>query len=117
VIESAALSAPEAATLKPMPTWADLSEKERALHLRAQRFARVAVAEMLLAKPNGARAGREQKDLYLFLKPEIDKARERYRKEFLTIPSMVDYLHLELVHSAAEGDEAKMGAEYPGQLL
>lgn len=100
-----------------LPPWADLSEEQRALHIKAQRFARVAVAEMQLAKPQGCRAGREQSNLYLFLKPEIDKARETYRKQFLTIPSMVDYLHLELVNTAAEGDEMKLGAEYPGQLV
>jgi hypothetical protein len=72
---------------------------------------------MQLAKPQGCRAGREQSNLYLFLKPEIDKARETYRKQFMTIPSMVDYLHLELVNTAAEGDEMKLGAEYPGQLV
>ncbi len=53
----------------------------------------------------------------MFLKKEIDDARETYRKEFMTIPSMVDYLHLELVHTAADGDELKMGVEYPGQLV
>jgi hypothetical protein len=99
------------------PAWADLSEEERALHIRAQRFSRVTVAEMQLAKPQGCRAGREQNNLYLFLKPEIEKAREIYRKQFMTIPSMVDYLHLELVNTAAEGDEMKLGAEYPGQLV
>ena len=100
-----------------LPAWADLSEDQRALHIRAQRFSRIAVAEMQLAKPQGCRAGREQGNLYLFLKPEIEKARETYRKQFLTIPSMVDYLHLELVKTAAEGDEMKLGAEYPGQLV
>jgi hypothetical protein len=104
--------------VKPgLPAWADLNEEERALHIRAQRFSRVTVAEMQLAKPQGCRAGREQNNLYLFLKPEIEKARETYRKEFMTIPSMVDYLHLELVNTAAEGDEMKLGAEYPGQLV
>ena len=100
-----------------LPTWADLSEEQRTLHIRAQRFARVTVAELQLAKPQGCRIGREQNNLYLFLKPEIDKARESYRKQFMTIPSMVDYLHLELVKTAAEGDEVKLGAEYPGQLV
>jgi hypothetical protein len=100
-----------------LPAWVDLSEEQRGLHIRAQRFSRVAVAEMQLAKPQSCRAGREQNNLYLFLKPEIDKARESYRKQFMTIPSMVDYLHLELVNTAAEGDEMKLGAEYPGQLV
>ncbi len=100
-----------------LPAWADLSEEQRNLHLRAQRFARVSVAEMQLAKPHACRAGREQSNLYLFLKPEIDSARESYRRQFMTIPSMVDYLHLELVNTAAGGDEMKLGAEYPGQLV
>lgn len=109
---------PSAQAEKPgLPAWADLSEQQRSVHIRAQRFARIAVAEMQLAKPQGCRAGREQDNLYLFLKPEIDKARETYRKQFMTIPYMVDYLHLELVNTAAEGDEMKLGAEYPGQLV
>lgn len=112
-----AASMPEPGSKATLPAWADLNEEQRALHIRAQRFSRIAVAEMQLAKPQGCRAGREQGNLYLFLKPEIDRARESYRKQFLTIPSMVDYLHLELVKTAAEGDEMKLGAEYPGQLV
>jgi hypothetical protein len=100
-----------------LPAWAGLDEKQRQLHLRAQRFARVTVAEIQLAKPEACRAGREQGDLYLFLQKEIDKAREIYGKQFMTIPSMVDYLHLELVQTAAEGDHLKLGADYPGQLV
>lgn len=100
-----------------LPAWADLSEDQRTLHIKAQRFSRVTIAEMQLARPEACRAGREQNDLYLFLKSEIEKARETYRKQFLKIPSMVDYLHLELVRTAAEGDEQKLGVDYPGQLV
>lgn len=100
-----------------LPAWADLDEDQRSLHIRAQRFSRVAVADMQLAHPEACRAGRERGDLYLLLKKEIDAARESYRRHFLTIPSMVDYFHLELVRTAAEGDELKLGAEYPGQLV
>lgn len=100
-----------------LPAWADLEESQRQLHLRARRFARVTVAEMQLSKPEACRAGREQSDLYLFLKNEIDKAREIYSKQFRTISSMTDYLHLELVSTAAQGDELKLGADYPGQLV
>jgi hypothetical protein len=111
----------EAPKAKPdrreLPPWADLSEEQRNLHTRAQRFARVAVAEMQLARPEACKAGREQNNLYLFLKSDIDKARGAYRKQFMVIPSMVDYLHLELIRTAAEGNEAKLGVEYPGQLV
>jgi hypothetical protein len=103
--------------LRELPPWADLSEEQRNLHTRAQRFARVSVAEMQLARPEACQAGREQSNLYLFLKNEIDKARDAYRKQFMVIPSMVDYLHLELIRTAAEGNESKLGVEYPGQLV
>jgi hypothetical protein len=100
-----------------LPAWGDLPADQRQLHIRAQRFARVAIAELQLARPEACRAGRDQGDLYLFLKREIDKARESYRKQFMTVPSMVDYLHLELIQTAALGDEKKLGVDYPGRLL
>jgi len=100
-----------------LPSWVDLSEEQRSLHIRAQRFSRVTVAEMQISRPEACRAGREQGNLYVFLKKEIDTAREAYRNQFMTISSMVDYLHLELVSTAAEGDELKLGADYPGQLV
>jgi hypothetical protein len=100
-----------------LPSWSNLGEEQCRIHIRAQRFSRVAVAEMQLARPEACRAGREQGNIYVFLKNEIDKARDTYRKQFMTIPSMADYLHLELVRTAAEGDESKLGADYPGQLV
>ncbi|HEX4170083.1 MAG TPA: hypothetical protein VHZ55_31845 [Bryobacteraceae bacterium] len=99
------------------PAWAELDARQRSLHGKARRFSRVAVAEMQLARPEAARAGREQSNIYMFLQNEIDKARESYRKQFMTAPSMVDYLHLELVETAAAGDESKLGADYPGHLV
>jgi hypothetical protein len=100
-----------------LPLWANLSDDQRVLHVRAQRFARVKVAEMQLSRPDACHAGRQEGNLYVFLRPEIDKARETYRRQFMTIPSMVDYFHIELVRTAAEGDERKLGEEYPGQLV
>lgn len=101
---------------RKLPPFADLSDKERSVHLRAQRVARVKVAEMQLAHPDAARAGREQNDVYLFLKNEIDAARDSYQSQFGEHRRMVDYLHLELVRSLADGDESKLGEEYPSQL-
>lgn len=113
-IESPSRPAPP--TTARLPSWTDLSEEQRNLHIKAQRFSRVALAEMELTRPEACRAGREQGNLYVYLKNDIDKAREKFRLQFMTIPSMVDYLHLELVR-AAEGDELKLGADYPGQLV
>lgn len=101
---------------KALPAWADLSPQHRALHIQAQRFSRIKVAEMQLARPEVSRAARRQGNLYLLLRNEIDQSRQAYAAQFMTIPSMVDYLHVELVHTAAEGDESKLGADYPGQL-
>lgn len=116
-VVAAANGTTAAAVRKTLPTWADLTAQHRTLHIQAQRFSRVKVAEMQLARPEVSRAAREQGNLYLLLKNEIDTARHAYATQFMTIPSMVDYLHLELVRSAAEGDESKLGADYPGQLV
>ena len=114
---TAGADAPAAKAPVVLPSWAELKDADRQLHGRAQRFARVAVAKMQLARPEACRAGLEQNNLYLFLQAEIDKARESYAKQFMTVPSMVDYLHLELLHSMAAGEERKMGADYPGHLV
>ena len=102
----------------PRPAWAELPREEQQIHLRAQRFARVRVAEMRLHKGEAVRAGREARDLYGSLKTEIDAAREAFRLQYIAAcPSMVDYLHLELIHSLAHDDEALLGPDYPGPLV
>jgi len=99
-----------------LPSWSDLDEAQRSLHIRAQRFARTKVAEMQLYKPELCQKGNDRQDLYLYLKREIDSARDGFRTQFMTIPTMVDYFHLELVSSLVHGDEFLLGADYPGQM-
>jgi hypothetical protein len=101
---------------RKLAAWAHLSDEQRMSHSRAQRMARVKVAEMELSKPEACRAGRREGNFYLFLKREMDAARDSYRKQFMAAPGMVDYLHLEIVGNALGGDEQKLGADYPGQL-
>jgi hypothetical protein len=117
-IQPAANSAPASTVNKTdsRPAWTNLGEEHRSQHIRAQRFSRVKIAEMQLYRPEACRQGREQFNLYLLLRSEIDAARDAYRRQFMTSPTMVDYLHLELVKTAAAGDESKLGAEYPGPL-
>jgi hypothetical protein len=117
-IQPAASGTPAAPVNKTvsLPSWASLGEDQRSQHIRAQRFSRVKVAEMQLHRPEACRQGRDQNNLYLLLRSEIDAARETYRCQFMTSSTMVDYLHLELVKTAAAGDELKLGAEYPGPL-
>ena len=98
--------------------WDDLSQEQRELHMRAQRFARVQVAEMRLYKDDAVKAGRRDANLYLRLKTEIDEARERYLAQFLDGQiHMRDYLHGELVETLAIDNPQLMGPDYPGSLV
>lgn len=98
--------------------WDDLTQEQRELHMRAQRFARVQVAEMRLYKDDAVKAGRRDSNIYLRLKPEIDEARERYLAQFLDGQNhMRDYLHGELVETLAIDNPQLMGPDYPGSLV
>jgi hypothetical protein len=90
---------------------------ERDVDLKAQRFARVLVAEIVLYQDEQVKSGRAARDLYASLRPQIDEAREAYRASFLTnSESLPDYLHHELVTTLANGDVEVLGQDYPGPL-
>jgi hypothetical protein len=91
--------------------------RDRTVHLQAQRFARVHVAEMRLYQAEAVKTGRQRGDLYAALQPSIDAARSAYRLEFLPAPGMADYLHQELVHTLANDNPATLGEKYPGPLV
>ena len=96
---------------------AALTPEDRELHLKAQRFARVQMAEIRLYKSENVKNGRSGGDLYTSLQSEIDTAREVFRRDFLSAsPTMVDYLHLELVRTLANDDVALLGPDYPGPM-
>jgi hypothetical protein len=94
--------------------WEDLTPEEQAIHLRAQRFARLKVSEMRLYHSETVRRGIKRSDLYLVLKSEIDSARATYKKEF---PGVLDYLYLELVGNLANNDDRLLGPLFPGPLV
>lgn len=120
-VASAALSglrAKPAAVPAPFPDWDELSRGEQALHLRAQRFARVRAAEMRLYKTKAVETGRAHRRVYSELKEEIDSARETFHRQFVSAtPTMADYLHLELLRTLADDDVAVLGEDYPGPLV
>jgi len=94
-----------------------LDASERDIDLKAQRFARVLVAEMVLYQDQHVKSGRAERDLYASLQPQIDEAREAYRASFLTDhESLPDYLHQELVTTLANDDVEVLGPNYPGPL-
>jgi hypothetical protein len=109
--------APAPAAPSQRPSWSDLGRTEQAVHLRAQRFARSIVAELLLHKREAVQRGRTSSNLYGTLREEIDEGRDAFRRQFIeSCPSMVDYLHLELVRSLAHDDSHLLGSDYPGPL-
>jgi len=109
-----------ASARKPLEdqSWSALSEEERDMHRKAQRFARVQVASIRLYKSDAVKNGRTAGGLYTSLKEEIDSARGVFRRDFVTkSETMVDYLHLELVETLANNDVDLLGSDYPGPLV
>ena len=114
---------PQTAMVRPTrpdaaSTWDALSPGEQEIHLRAQRFARVQVAEMRLNEAAAVQSGRAQRNLYEALRSRIDAARVTLRQSFFAqCPSMVDYLHVELVRALTHDDPDMLGKDYPGPLV
>jgi hypothetical protein len=103
---------------KPRPTWESLPVEEQQLHLKAQRFARVQASQMRLQEAQAVLAGRAKRDVYGALQQRIDDTRTVFRERFFAAcPSMVDYLHLELVRTLAQDDADLLGKDYPGPLV
>jgi hypothetical protein len=110
--------APAPAQPKPAVSWDQLPLEEQRVHLRAQRFARVQVSEMRLFKPDAVQSGRADHELYRALRSEIDGARATFRANYFpACPSMLDYLHLELVRTLANDNPELLGGDYPGPLV
>jgi hypothetical protein len=112
---------PDLVSIAPAPApasrWDGLPADEQRIHLRAQRFARVQVAEMRLFEAEAVQNGRAQRSLYEALRKSIDAAREIFRKTFFaSCASMVDYLDLELTRTLANDNPDLLGKTYPGPL-
>ncbi len=118
LVQIAGASKGKAPEEDPATTWAKLTAEEQALHLRAQRTARVRVAQIRISESEGLRKGTQSGNVYEALRPSIDAARAEYQKLYMSQSStMVDYLHLELVRSLAHDDDRILGPEYPGPLV
>jgi hypothetical protein len=118
-IAAAPQAAPEPVAAVPAPsTWDALSPDDQAIHLRAQRFARVQIAEMRLTEPAAVQSGRTKRNLYGELRARIDLARTQFHQTFFArCPNMVDYIHVELVRSLAHDNADLLGKDYPGPLV
>ncbi|MBI3666200.1 MAG: hypothetical protein HY236_08260 [Acidobacteria bacterium] len=98
--------------------WDALSPAEQEVHLRAQRFARVLVADLQLYRAQEILEGKQAFNLYGRLQDEIDKSREAYHRKFgSTSAASIDYFHLELLRTLAGGREELLGPGYPGPMV
>lgn len=98
--------------------WDELTLEDQKLHLQAQRVARVRVAEMRLYHESELKSGAALGNIYGALQGEIDSARDQFLQVFLSkSPTMVDYLHLEILRSLAHDDDRLLGHDYPGPMV
>ncbi len=118
LVTIAPAASPPPVSPPPVSPWDRLSTEEQQIHLRAQRWARVRMAELRLRQSAAVQAARAKGNVYEALREPLDHAREEYRKAFFTpCPSMVDYLHLEMLRTLAHEDADLLGKDYPGPLV
>jgi hypothetical protein len=90
-----------------------LSPEEQELHRRANRVAKVSMQDIKMLRPEQVRLGRENKDLCIRLRDDIEKAHREYDRRFKPIMDHpVDYFYRWLVEILADGDPHAVG-EYP----
>jgi hypothetical protein len=90
-----------------------LTPEEQELHRRANRVAKVSMQDIKMLHPDQVRQGRENKDICVRLKDDIEKAHREYDRRFKPIMDHpVDYFYRWMVEILAEGDASALG-EYP----
>jgi hypothetical protein len=90
-----------------------LTTEEQELHRRANRVAKVSMQDIKMLHPDQVRLGRENKDICVRLKDDIEKAHREYDRRFKPIMDHpVDYFYRWMVEILAEGDSGALG-EYP----
>ena len=90
-----------------------LSTEEQELHRRANRVAKVSMQDIKMLRPEAVRLGRENKDLCVRLRDDIEKAHREYDRRFRPIMDHpVDYFYRWMVEILADGDAHSLG-EYP----
>jgi len=83
------------------------------MHRRAKRVAKVAMQDIKMLRPKDVRAARENRDICIRLKDDLDKARKEYDRRFKALQDQpVDYFYDWLVAILADGDPEALGA-YP----
>jgi hypothetical protein len=98
---------------EPVFSLASLPVFEQELHRRAYRVAKVSMQDIKLLRPEDVRVGRENNDICLRLRDDIEKAHKEYDRRFQAIQSHpVDYFYDWMVEILAGGNPQALGA-YP----
>jgi hypothetical protein len=112
-VPAAAAAPPPAAIPAAEFDVTSLSAEEQEMHRRANRHIKVSMQDIKLLRKDGVKLGREQKDLCIRLKDDLDKARKEYERRFKPILGHpVDYFYKWAVEILAGGDAEALG-EYP----
>ena len=86
---------------------------EQELHRRANRVAKVSMQDIKLLRPNDVKLGKDQKDLCIRLRDDIEKAHREYDRRFQSILGHpVDYFYDWMVEILGDGNPETLG-EYP----
>ncbi len=92
----------------------DFSQEEK-FHSEAKRFARLLVSEIKLYNEQRVLEGRENRDIYVRLKKDIDRSRDFYEQRVApVVASKIDYFHDEVIRILGENDSTALGSDYPG---
>jgi hypothetical protein len=90
-----------------------LTPEEQELHRRANRVAKVSMQDIKMLRPEQVKLGRENRDICIRLKDDIEKAHREYDRRFKPIMDHpVDYFYRWMVEILADGDASALG-EYP----
>ncbi|MGA8075632.1 MAG: hypothetical protein WB995_19310 [Candidatus Acidiferrales bacterium] len=90
-----------------------LAPEVQEMHRRAKRVAKVAMQDIKMLRPKDVRAARENRDICIRLRDDLDKARKEYDRRFKALQDQpVDYFYDWLVAILADGDPEALGA-YP----
>lgn len=90
-----------------------LLPEEQDLHRRANRVAKVSMQDIKMLRPDEVRLGRENRDICVRLRDDIEKAHKEYDRRFQSILGHpVDYFYDWMVQILGDGDPQALG-QYP----
>lgn len=98
---------------RPVFDVAALPTDQQELHRRANRVAKVSMQDIKMLRPTDVVAGKENHDICLRLRDDIERAHKEYERRFHAIlDHPVDYFYVWMVEILGEGDPRVLG-NYP----